>query len=272
MNVFSRILTVFEFELRRALTPPRLAWWCVLAFFPVALICFMLSIPGARRNIPIQAWASFLFGLIPMLVSMLGTFLWTAPAISSELERQSWVYLAVRPHGRTAVLLGKYLAAVAWVLPAAVMGASLSVILLKAFDTSLARQNESFHTWFTIVRLSLLSIPAYAAVFLALGTLFTKRAMVISVAYTLVFELVVSFVPALINKLTVQYRLRALFIHWSGIDVSQLSKDSPMDLFSSAPAWQHVAILLVYIVVMLVISVALVRGRDYVVSTSADVA
>ena len=40
-----------------------------------------------------------------------------------------------------------------------------------------------------------------AGIYLMLGTIFTKRAMVISVAYTLVFELVVSFVPALINKL-----------------------------------------------------------------------
>jgi hypothetical protein len=42
----------------------------------------------------------------------LRTMLRATPAVSVELERRSWVYLAVRPNGSTAVLIGKYLAAV----------------------------------------------------------------------------------------------------------------------------------------------------------------
>ncbi|MEM7312358.1 MAG: hypothetical protein AAF497_04320 [Planctomycetota bacterium] len=270
MNLFSRVLTVFEFELRRAMAPTRMAWWCVLAFFPVALVILLLSIPGSRSELPSEVWATFLFAMIPMLVSMLGTFLWTAPAISTELERQSWVYLAIRPHGRVAVLLGKYAAAVAWVLPAAITGATVSVFLLWVFGSQVAESGSVMKTWLTICRLSMLSIPAYAALFLALGTLFTKRAMVICVAYTLIFELVISFVPALMNKLTIQFRLRALYLKWLGIDVSQFSRAAPIDLVGSASASQHVMILIFYTLVMLAIAVTLILQRDYVVTTAAD--
>ena len=131
-------MAVMEFELRRAQTVPRVLWWCILAFFPVLIVSLILLIPEARRNVPIEFWASILFGLVPMLISMLGTFLWTTPAVSAELERQSWVYLAVRPHGRTAVLLGKYLAAIAWVLPATLVAASVSVFIIQWFAPPMA--------------------------------------------------------------------------------------------------------------------------------------
>ena len=263
------VLTVFEFELRRALTAPRIAWWCVLAFFPVAMTSLILLVPNARQNIPVEVWSSFLFALIPMLISMLGTFLWTAPAVSAELERQSWVYLAVRPFGRTSVLLGKYMAAIAWVLPATIIGVSLSVLIIRLAGGALQTPGATFRVWFAILRLSCLSVPAYAAIYLMLGTLFTQRAMVVSVAYTLIFELVVGFVPALINKLTIQYRLRALFLAWADIDVSAAELVGPMDLFSQAPAWQHVTILLTYIVIMVAAALALVRRREYVLASSA---
>ncbi len=265
---FGHVLTVFEFELRRALTAPRIAWWCVLAFFPVAITALILMVPNARQNVPVEAWSSFLFALIPMLISMLGTFLWTAPAVSAELERQSWVYIAVRPFGRTSVLLGKYLAAIAWVLPATVVGVSLSVLFIRLAGGSLQAPGTAFRLWFAMLRLNCLSVPAYAAVYLMLGTLFTQRAMVVSVAYTLIFELAVGFVPALINKLTIQYRLRALFLTWADINVSGAVFVRPLDLFSKAPPWQHVTILLVYILLMVTTAVTLVRRRDYVLANS----
>ena len=268
-TMLGNTLAVMEFELHRAQTVPRVMWWCILAFFPVLIVSLILIIPGARRNVPIEMWASILFGLVPMLISMLGTFLWTTPAVSAELERQSWVYLAVRPHGRTAVLLGKYLAAIAWVLPATLVAASISVFIIQQFSPPMATANAAFRTWFTTVRLSLLAVPAYAAIYMALGTIFTKRSMVIAVAYTLLFELVVSLVPALINKLTVQYRLRVLFFDWAEIDTSRVNS-GPLALFSTAPAWQHVAILVIYVAVLIVGAVWLVRQREYVAANTAE--
>ncbi len=176
---------VFLFEWKRALTWPRMAWWAVLAVFPVFIIGLIRV--TAQTNPPREFWAGFLFALFPMLVSILGALLWATPAISAELERRSWVYLAVRPNGGTAVLLGKYLAAVTWVIPPAVIGLTISV--------PLAATGDGWRLWWTMVRLVCLSCPAYTAVYLLLGTLLPRRAMVLAVAYTLIFELVISFVP-----------------------------------------------------------------------------
>ncbi len=269
---WASVPAVFEFELRRALTIPRIAWWCVLAFFPVAIISLGLMVPDATRNVPTGAWQAILFVLIPLLISMLGTFMWTASAVSAELEGQSWIYLAVRPGGRVAVLLGKYAVAIAWVLPATLLGATLSVLFAWLAGSSLAESGAALRTWFAIVRLCCLAVPAYAAIYLVLGTIFTKRAMVVAVAYTLVFELIVSFVPALINKLTIQYRLRALFVEWAEIDLSQAGDNfASMDLFSSDPAWIHVTVLVGYTLGLILVATWLVRKREYLVTASADV-
>jgi ABC-type transport system involved in multi-copper enzyme maturation permease subunit len=279
-SLVANVLAVLEFELRRAMTVPRLAWWCVLAFFPVLIVTLVTMVPITERrgdeftvtkiDIPIEIWSSFLFALIPMLISMLGTFLWTTPAVSAEIERQSWVYLAVRPHGRAAVLLGKYLASILWVLPAALAGTTFAVLVIYRSSDGMAAPGVAREVWWTIARLSCLSVPSYSAIYLALGTIFTKRAMVMAVAYTLIFELVVSWVPALINKLTIQYRLRALFFNWADIDVTQAGRLPPIDIFSAAPPWVHVSILFGWMIALVTFSVALVRSRDYVVSSTPE--
>lgn len=269
---WASVPAVFEFELRRAMTIPRIAWWCVLALFPVAIVSLVLIVPAARRNIPKEFLQFIVFVLIPLLISMLGTFLWTASAVSSELEKESWIYLAVRPGGRIAVLLGKYLVAVAWVLPATLVGATLSSFVLWLSGSTVAEAGLVLRTWFALVRLCCLAVPAYAAIYLMLGTIFTKRAMVISVAYTLLFELVVSFIPALINKLTIQYRLRALGIEWAEIDISQAgTRSAAADLFGSEPAWFHVTVLVGYTAALVLAATWLVRKREYLTTVSADV-
>ena len=44
--------------------------------------------------------------------------------------------------------------------------------------------------------------------------------MVIAVAYTLVFELIISFIPAIINTFTVQYRIRTLLLLWGEMKIA----------------------------------------------------
>ncbi len=248
-----KILAVFLFEWRRSLTLPRLSWWLALAMFPV-LIVVLIQL-SAAEPVPPEPWMFFFFAMVPMLITMLGAYLWTAPAVSAELERKSWVYLASRPHGTSAVVLGKYLAAITWVLPAALVGLSLAL--------ALARTGFAWEIWTTIARLTCLSCPAYAAIYLVLGILSPKRAMVVAVAYTLVFELIVSLVPAIINKLTVQYRIRALLVDWGEISFGDGSQFNAMELIGDAPAWHHVTILVAYTLTALAIAVVVVRRREF---------
>jgi ABC-type transport system involved in multi-copper enzyme maturation permease subunit len=271
--VLGNVWAVFRFEWRRALTVPRMAWWLALVAFPIFIVSMLCLAPG--NKIPREPWAIFHFFLIPMLVSMLGTFLWTTPAVSAELERESWVYLAVRPGGRTAVLVGKYLAAVTWVLPAALVSLTACVIIasgeLNACQAPELKMSLPMHTWLSTACLTCLSCPAYAALYLVIGTLFTKRAMVIAVAYTFIFEIVVSLVPAIINKMTVQYRLRALLVDWAEISFSDMDEFMSAELIGNAPAWLHVSILVGYTIGLLGIAVWLIRRREYTVGVGGDV-
>jgi ABC-type transport system involved in multi-copper enzyme maturation permease subunit len=268
------VLAVVQFEWRRALTTPRMLWWAGLALFPVFIVTMVqLALSKAAsqgfHRPPREVFTLLLFGLIPMLVSMLGTFLWTAPAVSAELERQSWVYLAIRPHGGTAVLLGKFVATLAWVLPAALAGLSLAVVI--AWWGNHWSVDEAWDVWWTITRLTSLSCPAYAAVYLVIGVLFPKRAMVISFAYTLVFELLVSFVPAVINKLTVQYRLQALLGNWTDLERTIGSDQfGGLALMDSSSSTRHVVILFAYTLGLLIAAIAILRSSEFSTAAGAE--
>lgn len=261
--MIGNVCAVFLFEWKRSLTVPRMAWWVVLAAFPVfivGLIRLTVNQPPSR-----EFWAGLLYALVPMLVSMLGSLLWATPAISAELEQRSWVYLAVRPNGTAAVLLGKYLVAVTWVIPPALVGLTIAVLL--------ADSNDGWRLWWAMARLVCLSCPAYGAIYLLLGTILPRRAMVLAVAYTLIFEIVIRFVPAVINKLSVQFRLQALLLEWCELSVtgSGRRQSALAALIGDAPAWQHVLILLTLPPVLLLASVAILRVREFSASVETEV-
>lgn len=251
MNLGS-VAAVFLFEWRRAFTLARMAWWMVLALFPALIACLVrLALRGETMDF--EPWIIMLFTLIPMLVSMLGTFLWATPVVSAELERKSWVYLAVRPHGTTHVLIGKYLVAVTWALSAAIVGLCAAIAIMPY---------DGMRIGGIIVRITLLSCPAYAALYLLLGTLFPKRSMVMAVAYTLIFELIISFVPAIINTLTVQYRIRTLLLLWSDMKITG-DVNAMLAFLGDPPAWEHVVVLIAYTLTLLVAAVGVVRSREF---------
>ncbi len=261
--MIGNVIAVLLFEWKRALTLPRMAWWAVLALFPVFIVGLIRFL--AIQNPSRETWAGLLYAMIPMLVSMLGTLLWATPAISTELERRSWVYLALRPNGGTAVLIGKYLAAVTWVIPPALIGLTISV--------PLADSGDGWRIWWTMFRLVCLSCPAYGAIYLLLGTLLPRRALVLAVAYTLIFEFIVRFIPAVINKLTVQFRLQALFVDWCDLANSGPGgrPTGAQPWFGDDPTWQHVAILLLLPPILLLIAVAILRWSEFSASAESDV-
>lgn len=261
---------VFWFEWKRAMSLTRRLWWLGLAGFPVfivGLVQYTLRNQGEAVDILLlkHLWTWLLFALIPMLVSILGSLLWTTPAISSELERRSWVYLAVRPDGATAVILGKYLTAVCWVIPAALTGLTLCI-----YATGLSAQLDLWRLWWTMALLVILSCPAYAAIFLFVGVIYPRRAMVMSVVYTLLFELVISFIPAVINKMTIQYRLRALAVKWSNLSFSEGSEKGVMAIIGNEPPWQHVTILCAITLGLLCASIGVIRWLEFATSSESD--
>ncbi len=250
---------VVRFELQRTFTAGRIAMWLTLCLFP-ALLVATIQIQG-RGNVPDAAMIVVSFALVPQISCMLGLLLWATPAIGSEIEAQSWVYLALRPHGRLAVALGKYLVAVIWTasygLPSAV-----AVSLLSGLANPL-------HLTGALIVLVLLSCSCYAALYLLIGALISKRATVIAVIYSLILEGLIAWVPATVNQFTVSYRLWSLLVRWT--DFAQLvnANQGAGLTFNSEPSWFNVLALIAYAGLVLALALYVVGRREYPVLSEA---
>ena len=262
--LLNSISTVFKFEGRRSVHYVRLALWAALACFPpvlLGLVRYNVGLPSehAYYVVPIAVYV-----LCPGAVSMLGVLLWASPSIASELEGRSWVYPAVRPHGAIAVYLGKYLVAVAWTVTAACLAAA-------AVSRIMSPENylKLIAVQWPLIGLSCIS---YGAVYSLVGVLIPKRAMVACVFYTVASEVILATVPAAVNILTIQYRLRCLFVRWMAWDES-LAQNNPVftTYFGEDSAAWHLCILVAYTATMLALGVALLKWKEFTSEAEGDV-
>lgn len=243
------ILDVMRFELGRSFTVGRIAIWFALVAFPVGLISVLKVNLSIDRIEPIGFAIYF---LIPEVLCLLGLLLWATPAVATEIEGQTWIYLAMRQSGRTTVLLGKYLAAVVWSLSAALVAATLCAVIVNP--------NEMIRMWWVMCALSALSCFSHAAIFLLIGVIFHRRTMVMAVVYTLAIEYGLSFVPAVANKLTVNYHLRGLLADWMNWEAVRSRAET---LFGSELASTHLLALAVYTVLLLCASILRLKTAEF---------
>jgi predicted membrane channel-forming protein YqfA (hemolysin III family) len=254
MNTLQRIPAVFLFEWRRALTMPRLAWMVALMAFPPVLLLMIRT--AARSDPPLEIAAILVYVLSPCVACMMSVFLWATPVLSAELEGRSWVYLAVRPYGPVAVLLGKYLVSVSWAVPVGLVSASLGAIVIG---------HEHLVQLVTVeCGLATLSCLSYSAVFLLIGVILPKRAMVAGIVYAVTFEVAAALIPAAVNLFTIQYRLRCLLVRWMEMDVAA-ARGNPVfvSYFGDESAAWHVAVLLGMTAGYLAAAALLLRFREF---------
>jgi ABC-type transport system involved in multi-copper enzyme maturation permease subunit len=250
-------MSVVAFEMRRTMTPGRISIWLILTLFPVLLSALVLLIPSTSPP-PAEALIAMLYALVPEANCVLGLLLWMCPAVQSELETKTWAYLAVRPRGRRTVLLGKYLTAIAWSIASATVALALSIPLL-ALEQGVVLPNP-FRVFGVLLTLSILSCLGRGAAFAVFAVALPQRAMVFAFAYTLVFEYLVGLIPAVVNRLTVQFHLRCLLLEWmqwksipSGLSV----------FFDDSPAWQHVLALVAYVAIVIPSAVFILERRQF---------
>jgi len=258
-GLFWKILTVIRFEMRRTRTDARAATWMVMVLFPAGLLAlYRLEAETTPDFVPPpeEFLGVVLYGLIPQVVCLLGLLLWVAPVLQAELEGRTWIYLAVRPGGKFATLIGKYLNGIAWTASAALLGLTIGMLAGRL------HVSEPVRLWFVMALLICFSCFAYGAAYSVIGALFHRRAMVVSVAYILILEVVISNLPALINRFTVQHHLFNLLFLWMDWDVP----DDVRMLVGTQPAWQHVAALVAYTLFMLTAASLILRWRQYVTS------
>lgn len=254
--MLSAIMQVIGFEARRTRTRGRIGIWLALAIFPSLLLTLLRLQVG--RPVPDEALAMMAFYLVVQIGCMMGLLLWATPVVGSELESQTWIYLALRPHGKTAILMGKYVVAALWTASAGVVSA-VGVAFCSGYPAPWTLAT-------TLLILVLVSSVCYAALYVLIGVVFSARATVVAVIYTLLFEGILSTIPATINKFTVCYRLRSLLSEWVDLVEVRTTVD---ELFGHEPAWQHLVCLAIFTLVALCIALVVVRYKEFPVGADA---
>lgn len=250
-QILSAVWAVAGFQLSRMLTWPRMAMAAAGVVFPAAVM-FAVG-RAARGELPSDLAVAMLYALIPEGICMLGLLVTMCPAVADELERGTWVHVATRPHGRRALLLGTWLAAVIWTGSVAIGAVVLSLGVTGVEQpAAVARM---------LVALVLLSCAGRGALFALPAVVLPKRALVASVGLALVVEYIVGTIPAVVNQATVSLRLRSLLVEWMAW---KKRLPTEMQLFiDPQPAWVHVAAVGAIVAVLLTAAVIIVDRRQF---------
>jgi len=192
--------------------------------------------------------AQFLTVFLVALVMLLGLLLWATPNVYSELEGKSWLFIASRPHGRTSVFLGKFMASVLVSLLICFIAVSLCVLVIKNNNETI----EPIKLWLAMNFIYLLATLIYAALFSLIGVVFVKRAMVVGAGFLIGFDVFLASLPgALINRFTVpagsEREYRSIYgEEWA--------------------TWIHVTVILVATILLLIAGAKIISSREYVTS------
>ncbi len=201
-NWFAAIRAVTGFQLNRLMTRPRLAMGLVGALFPAAVMFAVIRTAPINRDMTV----AMIYVLIPEALCVLGLLVTMCPVVADELERGTWIHVAVRPGGRQSLLLGTFAAAVIWT-----GGVSLVALMLTLL-ISQPTQPIGLVVMFTV--LIGMSCVGRAALFALPAVILPKRALIASVGVALVVEYFAGLLPAVVNQFTVSLRLRSLLVEW----------------------------------------------------------
>ena len=243
------IWAVAAFQIKRLMTRPRLAIALVGALFPPAVMFAAIRTAPLDRNMAVI----MIYALIPEALCVLGLLVTMCPVVADELERGTWIHVAIRPGGRYSLLLGTFAAAVLWTSSVAVTGLLLTLFIIQL------TQPIGLATMF--VALIVLSCIGRAALFAIPAVILPKRALIASVGVALLVEYMAGFLPAVVNQVTVSLRLRSLLIEWMGWR-QQLPVE--MMLFvDTYPASIQIAAVLVLVGVLLSVACFILNRRQF---------
>lgn len=258
------ILAVIQFELSRILTVQRMLLAVVMVLFPPFMTFLLLSTGTLSHG---ELSTSVLSGM----TCLLSLLLWATPNVYTELEGRSWTFVTSRPYGRLAILFGKYVIAAAWAFVVSEIGMTLCVLQLG--ESRLISGLSVVQVWTALSALLFLASMVYAAVFSLFGVLAQRRAMVVSVIWFLMFEVVFAMVPAVIGKFTMTYHLLSLLLQWVEWIFSQTGEelDEFKMLYGIAPPWVHLSAIVGMTVFALAAAAFVIRWREYLTLEDAQV-
>ncbi|GIU86644.1 MAG: hypothetical protein KatS3mg009_1159 [Acidimicrobiia bacterium] len=244
------LATACRYELRALGSQSRLAWlagFCGFAF----LISLLSRAPIATLERPAQGHLLATFVVAVVAVPALALALAAAPALAAELEAGTWWYVTARPRGAVLVLAAKYVAAVVWATAAGLCALAVMVVVYPLDDRGALVG--------ALAPLVPLAVLAYAGLFLLLGVLNPRRAMLLAVTWMLLVEGLVGILPSVAPRFTV---LR----HVANVGLARVDLASRPELpeqFVGGTVAGHVLVLTVYAVATLVAALVLVARRQF---------
>lgn len=256
----------FEFEFKRSLTWNRFLVAVGLALFPPVMLNVVVRTAFVSRSqisADVTQYSEFAMIFLVSMVCVLSLLLWATPNVQSELEGKTWNFIAVRPGARVACFLGKYLVAVA--ISFAVSATALAGCILVA-DTYQGLE-DPLRTLRCLLIIYALACLVYAAIFSAIGTVFTKRAMVVAAGFMIGAETFLSLIPAVVSKITMSFHLRTIGIEWLGYFLPGTTESEYYLTFGQPwPVWMHVGCLALMTIVSLLVGMIVITNRQYVTS------
>lgn len=200
---------------------------------------------------------AYLFLIYPQVICLLLALLYGTSLLGHELGGRTLTYLFTRPLPRWKFVLGKYMGILAGLIVPTLLSLFASWLLLGAPGGA--------SMCLALMATTGLGLLAYNAVFVMFGFLIPRRAMVVALLYGVVFELVLSFVPALVNQITITYYLRSLFVGLLDLPVPSVAARM---VGSASPLGALIA-LFVITAVGLAGSCVLAARREYVMKEEA---
>lgn len=216
----------FRFALPMTLWSRRTLLMSMLAvFLPLSAALFLTvkAIPAAEIRTPGYIFYSNAFQFVQYYVMLVALFYGTA-VVAEEVDGKTLTYLLVRPVPRSALLLGKGMAA--WFIGALIVAPMLTVTytLFTLGDGLLYMGNASgftvnLPTFLGDLVLTMGTLAVYTALFTFIGAYF-KRPVLWGIAIAFGWESWVAFVPGLTRKLTVMHYVQSLSQHATGRNVA----------------------------------------------------
>jgi ABC-2 type transport system permease protein len=154
----------------------------------------------------------FIFNFIPHALVPLIALLYAAGMIRDEIEEQTLTYLLLRPLWRPALYLTKL--AATWLVTAAMAAVftTLTFAVVWWGKPQLWDEVIPVRAAKTAAVLAL-ALLGYCSLFGALG-LYTRRSLLVGLAYIVAFEGLLANVPMMVRQLTVMYYFRVLVARW----------------------------------------------------------
>jgi ABC-type transport system involved in multi-copper enzyme maturation permease subunit len=182
----------------------RLLWVCGgLLALPILGAALLVAAGHFGRGLFDELLEIYFRFLIPFVPALLAS-----PLIAEEIESRTFTFVFARPAPRPALVFGKY---VAIIVPAAL--ATMASIALMWVISMVRFPQDYGDTWTHLLRVeaaAAIGVIVFAALAVALGSLFTRHPFVAVMGYLLLIEAGLGSAPIVLNLLAQSWHLRNL--------------------------------------------------------------